>query len=318
MKTRVLTALLASLLLTATSAQSAIVYSPGPATRCPSWFFPFGWSVDLDSDGVDDFVFPVGPTIITMDVPTSASWTPFYAEATGTNEFLVSGYHSALQSFSVWVGDNPPLGTSWSTQGASALLTDQWWSLYGRDVGGQLVHWGWGGPLSVSGVGYLGIGFYQADGLHYGWIRVALGLIAVDWAYETRPDTPIRAGDIGSAGESVQFTVEWSSPRHRLGNSDQDIGTGSFILTGNTLRGELNLAGQFSAAQVIGPGNQGKKANPVLDFGQPLVAGTSHTAFFRETTLTHSQIVKLLHSKYCVTVDDGALTGQILPVTPAR
>ena len=176
MKARALSAFLASLCLTATSAQSAIVYSPGPATQCPSWFFPFGWSVDLDSDGVADFAFPVGPTIITMDVPTSASWTPFYVEATGTNEFLVSGYYSALQSFGAWVGNNPPLGAAWSTPGASALLADQWWSLYGRDIGGQLVHWGWGGPLGVSGVGYMGIRFYQPDGLHYGWIRVVLGL----------------------------------------------------------------------------------------------------------------------------------------------
>ncbi len=199
MNARALSALLASLCLTATSVQCAIVYSPGPATQCPAWFFPFGWSVDLDSEGVDDFVFPVGPTIITMDVPTSFSSTPFYVEATGTNEFLVSGYYSALQSLGTSVGNDPPLSTAWSTPGASALLADQWWSLYGRDIGGRLVHFGWGGPLGVSGVGYLGIRFYQADGLHYGWIRVVLGLIAVDWAYDTCPDTPIVPATLAQA-----------------------------------------------------------------------------------------------------------------------
>lgn len=319
MKARVLSAFLASLCLAATSAHCAIVYSPGPASlSLPLVFLPSQY-VDFDSDGVEDFVVSVGGTYCTMDYPTSGSWTPFFVEATGTSELLVSGYYASVQSFGTGIGGDPPRGAAWSTPGFNTYLTDQWWSLYGRDIGGQLVHFGWGGPLGVSGVGYVGILLNRADGVHYGWIRVVLGSsMVVDWAYETCPDRPIRAGDIGSAGESVQFTVEWSSPRHGSGRATPEVGTGSFILTGNRLRGELSLAGQFSSAHIVGPGNPRQRAEPLSDFGQPLVANASRSAFFSEVILTSSQVKHLLRGQYCVTVDDGVLTGQILPLASAH
>jgi len=332
MKARALSAFLASLCLTVTSAQSAIVYSPGPASQSPPLQYPPSRSVDLDSDGLADFSFWSYGPITTFNIPPSSLTWQHYVSAVGTNQMLIAGYSAFLQSFGAEISSNAPAGTIWGTPWFGAGLAVLWWRWDGREINGQPVyHGGWAGPLGDLGVAYLPVGFYAADGLHYGWIRVRLpsldsdqggffilsAPVVVDWAYETCPDIPIRAGDIGSAGESVQFTVEWSTaPRSR--DPGQDVSSGSFILTGNTLRGELSLAGQFSGAQVIGPGNQGKKADPVLDFGQPLVASTSHTAFFREATLTHSQIVKLLHGKYCVTVDNGALTGQILPGAPAR
>ena len=326
MKKQALRTFLASLCLTATSAQCAIVYSPGPATQSPPLQYPPSQNVDLDGDGLADFSFWSSGAIVTHDIPSSGGLWPYYVGAAGTNQMLIVGYDAFLQPFGAEIGSNAPPAAIWGTPWFGAGLAAYWWSLYGREIDGQLVYSGWGGALGDLGVAYLGVYFYAADGPHYGWVRVRLpspggslfdAPAVVDWAYDTRPDTPIRAGDIGSAGESVQFTVEWSTaPRSR--DPGQDVSSGSFILTGNTLRGELSLAGQFSGAQVIGPGNQGKKADPVLDFGQPLVASTSHTAFFREATLTHSQIVKLLHGKYCVTVDNGALTGQILPGAPAR
>lgn len=318
MKKQALNAFLALVCLTATSARCAIVYSPGPATPSQSWFFSFGWNVDLDSDGVADFAFPVSPTLSTMDYPSSFSSTPFYAGAAGTNELLVSGYYSSVQSFGTWVGGEPPPGADWSTPGSVALLTDQWWSLYGRDIGGQLVYFGWSGPLAVSGTGYQGVRFYQADGLHYGWIRVVLGLIVVDWAYETCPDKPIRAGDIDSARESVQFTVEFLTPHPRPRHPAQVVGTGSLILTGNTLRGELSLAGQFSSAQILDPNHRRATDRLVSDFGPPLVSTSDHTAFFQDATLTRSQVNQLLHGAYYVSIDDGALAARILPTPPVH
>ena len=110
MKKQALNAFLALVCLASPSARCDIVYSPGPATPSQSWFFPFGWNVDLDSDGVDDFVFPVGLTLSTMDYPSSFSSTPYYAGAAGTNELLVSGYDSSVQSFGTWVSGEPPPG----------------------------------------------------------------------------------------------------------------------------------------------------------------------------------------------------------------
>jgi hypothetical protein len=275
--------------------------------------------VDLDSDGADDFVFPVGPMIGTTDVPMSGSWIPFHVQAAGTNEFLVNGYYSSVQSFGAWIGGDPPSGAVWSTPGASALLTDQWWSLHGRDIGGQLVYFGWGGPLAVSGVGYLGVRFYQSDGLHYGWIRALLNSpMVVDWAYETRPNKPIRAGDIDSARDSLQFKVEFLTPHPRPRHPAQVVGTGSLILTGNTLHSELSLVSQFSSAQILDPNHRRATDRLVSDFGQLLVSTSDHTAFFHDVTLIRSQVNQLLRGEYFVTVDGGDLSARILPIPHAH
>jgi hypothetical protein len=319
MKKQPLNTLLALLCLTATSAPCAIVYSPGPASPPPPFLIPFSQNADLDSDGTDDFIFPTGPMLGTADVPMSGSWMPFHVQAAGTNEFLMTGYYSSVQSFGAWIGGDPPSGAAWSTPGATALLTDQWWSLHGRDIGGQLVHSGWNGPLAVSGVGYLGVRFYQPDGLHYGWIRALLSSpMVVDWAYETRPNIPIRAGDIDQTRESVQFTVEFLTPHPRPRHPAQVVGTGSLILTGNTLRGELSLAGQFASAQILDPNHPRAKGRLVSDFGPPLVSAASHTAFFHDATLTRSQVNQLLHGEYYVSTDNGALAARILPARHER
>jgi hypothetical protein len=140
----------------------------------------------------------------------------------------------------------------------------------------------------------------------------------VDWAYETRPDKPIRAGDIGSTRQSIQFTVEFLTPHPRPCHPPQVVGTGSFILTGNTLRSELSLAGQFSSAQILDPNHHRATERLVSDFGQPLVRTSGHTAFFHDATLTRSQVNQLLHGAYYMTVDDGTLAARILPAPPVR
>ncbi|HEY7097880.1 MAG TPA: hypothetical protein VH437_14235 [Terriglobales bacterium] len=58
---------------------------------------------------------------------------------------------------------------------------------------------------------YLGVRFVIGGEVHYGWIgfrRVFLYQVTLGgWAYETRPDTPIRAGDTGALeSESIDLT----------------------------------------------------------------------------------------------------------------
>jgi hypothetical protein len=335
MKTHVLSTFLASLCLSLTSARGAIVYSPGPASQSPPLSIQFSHNVDLDADGFADYSFWSYGPICTMDYPSSFCSWPHYVSASGTNLILITGFDALLQAIDAEISSYPPPGALWGTPWYGAGLAVLWWGRSGQITNGQpIIEGGWGGPLANLGVAYVGVRLCANDGPHYGWIRTRLPVpsldsspegyffgfapVVVDWAYETCPDKPIRAGDIGSAGESVQFTVEWSNPHRGPRPSIQDKATGSFILTGNTLRGELRLASQFSSAQIIGPGNPHKGANPVSDFGPPLVAKASHTAFFHEATLTHSQVKHLLHGKYCVTVDDGTLAGQILPAAPVH
>jgi len=56
-----------------------------------------------------------------------------------------------------------------------------------------------------AGDAYVGVKFQLDDGPHFGWVRVEMtqaGRILVkDWAYETAINTPITAGDVGTAVE---------------------------------------------------------------------------------------------------------------------
>jgi hypothetical protein len=142
--------------------------------------------------------------------------------------------------------------------------------------------------------------------------------MVVDWAYETRPNTPIRGGDIDSTRDSIQFMVEFLTPHPRPRHPAQVVGSGSLILTGNTLRGELSLAGQFSSAQILDPNHRRPTDRLVSDFGQSLVSTSDHTAFFHDATLTRSQVNQLLHGEYYVSIDNGVLAARILPAPPAR
>jgi hypothetical protein len=52
--------------------------------------------------------------------------------------------------------------------------------------------------------------------------------------------------------------------------------------------------------------------------GRPLVAGQDHTAFFGETVLSNSDIVKLMHGELYVNIDNGAALGRILLMDARR
>ena len=55
-----------------------------------------------------------------------------------------------------------------------------------------------GGPFLPSQAGFVGVRFKRDDNNHFGWIRVHIdrgALTIKDWAYESTPDAPIRAGE---------------------------------------------------------------------------------------------------------------------------
>ena len=303
-------------------AGSAIVYSPGPLPPPPPLVIGSPQAIDFDGNGVVETVFSTGFVICTADVPTSFCDWPFFIGATGSNQILVSGYYSAVQSLGELLGDVAPTNATWSSPGFEGYLTDQWWSHYGREINGQLVYQGWGGPLGSAGVGYLGVRLYSSDGFHYGWVRVQAGFpgLVVDWAYQTQPDTPIRAGDIGTESDSDQFKVEFHEVSRKDRGLDRLSGSGSLILTDSKLRCELHLTGNSSTAEIQGTANPRSHGNvkPVWSFPAPLVRGTNHTAFFGETTLTHAQLRQLARGQLYICIDGCEVMGRILPVEETR
>lgn len=166
-----------------TQAQSTIVYTGGPAFQIPLEFAPA--TIDLDRDGLADFSFVSSFPLCTMDVPSSMCVWNFYVTALGTNALLVQTNCAAVFMAGDWIGPDAGTNNVWWGSGNATLLT-WWWSERLGTSGSR-------GPLATLGEGYLGVRFWSADGVHYGWIR-ARETVVLDWAYETRPGVPIRAG----------------------------------------------------------------------------------------------------------------------------
>jgi hypothetical protein len=164
------------------------------------------------------------------------------------------------------------------------------------------------GPLVDAGVGYLGVQLSAEDGPHFGWVRLRMAPVVsvVDWAYESRPNTPIHAGDITPNQEIFQFTVDFENLNDVWPDS-----SGTLILKGNLLRGELTLSGLFSSADLTGPAPGRAKAKPIGSLGQPLVQGTNFTSFLGDIRLSHSQRVHLLHGAIDVSIDGDTFVGRI-------
>lgn len=172
--------------------------------------------------------------------------------------------------------------------------------------------------MGETGVGYLGVRFQSANGLHYGWVRVRLPRpdlyetpSVVDWAYETRPNTPLRAGVIAASGGAVQFTVEW---KHSSGMAAPSKSGGTFILRDQRLRGELHLPTRVAGVQLRGPAPVHARARAVGDFGSPLLSRRSHTAFFAELALTHGELIQLRRDALFLRGENGQWIGRLVPM----
>jgi len=295
-----LTFALAATVATA-SGQDTIAYFSGPSFTFGGWEYE-GTSLDLDRNSSPDFNFQWGPFICTADVPTSGCSSSFYVLALNTNAMLHRLSEVTMLCYGETISSATSSNTTWDDPDNYSRAAGYFFSpRYGTR--------GYNGPAISSGVGYLGVRFMAADGLHYGWIRLRapnvaeFGPAVVDWAYEARPNTPIHAGDIDSSNSSQQFTVDFP-----------DGDSGSLILSDDQLRCELTLNGQFASAKLIGPAPARAKEKPIADLGQPLVARTNYTSFFRDVTLSRGDMTKLLRGALSVSIDDGTVVGQILPL----
>jgi hypothetical protein len=320
-------AILLCAVLTA-SARDSIVYFDGPSFSIPAEGRQIG--LDVNADGTQDFIFLSPGTLTTDGLLDPDFSTPYYFGPTGTNQILTDSYGNVtIQSFGVLLGTNPPSGQTWTTPPYfPALLT-----AYTATVNGTNVNSYWYGPLGMLGEGYLGVKFQAADGTHFGWIRVRLpdtapgpeGLplefapVAVDWAYETRTNAPIPAGVIDPSGESIQFILDLHNRFGQPQSIVQSPDSGSFILTGDTLRCEVSLAGAFSSLDVYDSATfRSRRGRPVLVLDQPLVAGPNLTSFLDDVVLSREQRDQLLRGEYYLSTDDGKVLGRIVPLRTDR
>ena len=115
----------------ALQAQAAVIYTDGPSFEIP--LMGNSRSLDINNDGVADFVFRSDLPITTMDVPPSGSSWPFHLVAVGTNHFLVKDY-ALVQRHNVLISSKAPAEAEWSAPGASAPLTAHWTHLQGNTV----------------------------------------------------------------------------------------------------------------------------------------------------------------------------------------
>jgi hypothetical protein len=186
----------AGVLAVAPAAQAAIHYSGIKNLVVNSTTTPV--SVDLNSDGVSDFVFTykhttLAPSWLGIHDNTSAGigGTAFIGSTTGNYDVhnLPANYlirNTISLPLSWWVNDAEPLAGTYSTAG----------------------------DFNYSGAqGYIGVRFQTATGQKFGWIhwrtdtRATQGRI-IDWAYEDSGG-PIRAGDTGQAVTPVPTLNQW-------------------------------------------------------------------------------------------------------------
>jgi hypothetical protein len=297
----------AALAMTKVLSQASIVYFSGPAFTFQSvQNEPPAATLDLDQDGNVDFIFQFGYFICTADVPTSACSAPFYVLPSGTNRMLARSSQATVLPFGAGIGPNAPTNSGWTRPDQSVTVESYFLSpRYGTR--------GYGGPLTDKGVGYLGVRFYAADGLHYGWVRMVragpdFGPTVMDWAYETQPDTAVAAGLVDSNSGSRQFLVDFPQAN---GPADEPGGIGSLILTGTRLRCEITLVGAFGSAELGRVGPARAHSRPLASLGPPLVVKTNYTAFFRDVHFSRGDLTRLLRGGIEVTIDGGVLTGRI-------
>ena len=200
-------------------AQSTIAYFNGPPFPITTDTNP---TIDFDQDGKGDFAFGAvylsayADTNATLNtnVQSGAITGDFFITSLNSNNVLSTGGEAVMMSAGTLIGNVTPSNAVWSTSDGASL------ALLGIGFGNPPTY-NWYGPLGAPpGEGFIGVRFHIQNELHYGWIHAILhtnsaapasGPFILDWAYETRPNTPIPAG---ATPQAMSPSVEW----HFLGN----------------------------------------------------------------------------------------------------
>ena len=168
---------------------------------------PFGDSLafNLNGDGTDDLEFSNNFQNVIAHPLNS---TRFIAHELLPMQF---GYRAVNLDPETWIGSSVPAGYVWTGEQVSIATCVN---------AGGLVCLG----SFTNGLGYLGVEFQIEGATHYGWMALlpgedfAIRMDIVDWAYESLPDTPIRAGQIPEPTAPILLLaglLSWSARRSR-------------------------------------------------------------------------------------------------------
>lgn len=294
--------------------QSTIAYFKGPS------FAATGEArLDINADGIMDFTFSSGAPICTASIPPICVF-PYYI-AGGTNEILGSDY-AAVMPLGALIGNNVE-GETWTTGTELTTYYTGWEFHFGTPDPY------WLGGLGF-GMGYLGVRFHADDGLHYGWVRVRLPAnfpnqtllefspVVMEWAFESRPNTSIHAGDTGET--RTEFTVKFL-----YGNAiiqGKDYSTGTMWLGKDSLSYQIYLPGSGALTGLtIEPLESNRKPLANIDFPYILVhlpyvvVRSDFTLLFGEVNLPHGQSIQLSRGRYYLK-RDAEVIAEIIPANP--
>ncbi len=153
--------------------------------------------MDLNADGTNEFAFSIG-LIITLDYPTSGGTSILTLDPSPEVAVVGTSIYSAPLEANELIGPGLSDGLAW-------VETTYDFDVASRNYNFRTGQAGeWRGVMGDPKKPFLGVRFWAADGLHYGWIRFGhkvgvadfpayFGTTAsiIEWAYESDPDTPI-------------------------------------------------------------------------------------------------------------------------------
>ena len=260
--------------------------------------------VDVDQDGTFDYFF-MGYTVISTYSDYPATMQPeLAAYSFNGNDYLTDTNGNIQQEPAGHTfGPDTLPGEIWGNPGLQLLSSG-----YGD---------GWSGFSGEPPECFIGLRLYIGGQPHYGWIRLLVPTrqppqsaltpgtvfpVVADWGYETRPNTPIRAGAVGTNDEPVVFTVDFENPDGTLNGSDIRRSTGSLILEGDTLHYEMVLDGSHTNLDIFAA----NKSKPLYSLvAAPTGLPGFPTYLLGEFKPSHSEIAQILCGRSYISVDQG-------------
>jgi len=164
------------------SAEAKIVYTPAHVQISHFGIFPF--PLDVNNDGITDFIFPTG----SLFDSGFFAWSMAVSPAVKGNRVWGTQYASALKAGIILGNKGKFINNGSLSMGYSAGTSHGWrnfrglWENKGRGVKNR----------------YLGLKFIIQGKTHFGWARInftnAASVILTGYAYETIPNKPIITG----------------------------------------------------------------------------------------------------------------------------
>ena len=330
-------------------AQGIIHIKPNPqpyyTTGSPE---TFDANIDVVGDATIDFILESGHSLVSYTTLTPQN----------DNQVVVqSGFVAAMNR-----GDTIGPSLSSTNEWANGRLTIGILAvLLGNIPGGN----GEDGNFAHKPSGYIGFDLVDNGTNYYGWMLASCpslggltgdaGIFAyiTDWAFETSPNKPIKAGQIS---EPISFTANLIGANEVPPNRSGHSGTGTFtlesFLDGFVLDYHLELDGSFapSSAGIFGPANPCLNSPRLIaDLGnaqivfqpppipigpvpfapattelnrpKPILPPPSGLVYDGQLALSSNQVVQLLQGQFYVNLKSprfprGELRGEIFPTAP--